>query len=92
MAYTFGMFGLMAVIFYFLLIRPQRLRAKQHDALMGSLKSGDRIETSGGLVGVVVTVKEKTVNIRCGESKLEILKSAVANITERTGEQSQSSN
>ena len=85
-----GMFALMGVIFYFMLIRPQRTRAKQHEALMQQLKSGDKIVTSGGVVGVVISVKEKTVSIRSADSKMEILKSAISELMERAGETSQS--
>ena len=87
---TLGMFVLMGVIFYFLLIRPQRTRAKQQEALLKALKSGDKIVTASGIIGVVISVKEKTVSIRSSDAKLEILKSAVSEITERSaGEASQ---
>jgi preprotein translocase subunit YajC len=82
------MFVLMGVIFYFLLIRPQRTRAKQQEALLKALKSGDKIVTASGIIGVVISVKEKTVSIRSSDAKLEILKSAVSEITERSGEAS----
>ena len=85
-----GMFALMGVIFYFMLIRPQRTRAKQHEAMMQQLKSGDKIVTSGGIVGVVISVKEKTVSIRSADAKMEILKSAVSDVVERAGDTSQS--
>jgi len=83
---TLGMFVLMGVIFYFLLIRPQRTRARQQEELLKALKSGDRIETASGIVGVVITVKDTTVSIRSADAKLEILKSAVSRILERAGE------
>jgi preprotein translocase subunit YajC len=85
-----GMLVLMGVLMYFIGIRPQRVRAKQLEALLKSLKPGDRISTASGIVGTVVAVKEKTVSIRSADSKLEILKSAVAEITERAGESSDS--
>src|SRR6185295_11770819 len=74
---------LMVVVFYFILIRPQQKKAKDHTTLLKTLRSGDKIVTSGGVVGVVVTVKEKTVSIRSADTKMEVLKSAVAEITER---------
>jgi preprotein translocase subunit YajC len=80
---------LMVVVFYFILIRPQQKKAKDHATLLKTLRSGDKIVTSGGVLGVVVTVKEKTVSIRSADTKLEILKSAVAEITERSGESSE---
>ena len=87
---TVGMFALMGIIFYFLLIRPQRTRAKQQEELLKALKSGDKIVTASGIIGVVISVKEKTVSIRSSDAKLEILKSAVSEITERAGEATQS--
>jgi preprotein translocase subunit YajC len=77
---------LMIVVFYFLLIRPQQKKQKEHDKLLKTLRSGDKIVTNGGLVGVVITVKETTVNIRSNDSKLEIQKAAVAQVTERGAE------
>jgi preprotein translocase subunit YajC len=76
-------FALIMVIFYFLLIRPQAKKAKEHAALVKSIKPGDKVTTNGGIMGVVVTVKDNTVSLRSSDSKLEILKSAVAEINER---------
>lgn len=81
-----GMIVLMGIVFYFALIRPQRLRAKQLDTLVKTLKPGDKVVTNSGIIGVVVSVKDKSLSIRSAETKLEILKSAVAEITERSGE------
>ena len=78
------------VIFYFLLIRPQQKKAKEHAQLLKSVKPGDRIVTTGGVVAVVVTVKEKTLTVRSADAKFEITKSAIAEITERSGESSES--
>jgi preprotein translocase subunit YajC len=77
-----GMFAIMGLMFYFLLIRPQQKRAKEHQNLLAKLKAGDKVVTSSGLVGVVISVKDKTVSIRSADSKLEVLKSAVTEITE----------
>jgi len=74
---------LMFVIFYVLLIRPQQKKTKEHQALLGALKSRDKIVTSGGMFGEVISIKDKTVTIRCGESKLEVLKSSIAEVVER---------
>ena len=72
------------------LIRPQQKKAKEHATLLKSIRSGDRIVTSGGVVGVVITVKEKTVTLRSADTKLEVLKSAVSEVSERGGETSES--
>jgi preprotein translocase subunit YajC len=74
---------LMFVIFYFLLIRPQQKKAKEHAELLKTLKRGDKVVTNGGIVGVIITVKEKYVTVRSEDSKFEVLKSAVAEVTER---------
>ena len=86
------MFPLFLLIFafYFAILRPQQRRQKQHDQLMKSLRAGDRITTSSGIIGTVVTVKDKSVSIRSADTKLEVLKSAISEITEREGEPSQS--
>jgi preprotein translocase subunit YajC len=82
---------LLMVVFYFVLIRPQQKKAKQHAEMLKTIKPGDKIVTSGGLIGVVLTVKEKGgVTIRSADAKLEITRSAVAEITERGGEKSES--
>ena len=82
----------MGVVFYFLLIRPQRVRAKHQNSLLKNLKSNDRVVTSSGIVGIVISVKEKSVTLRSADSKLEVLKSAVTEITEKAGTDSSSSN
>lgn len=79
-------FILMFVMLYFVLIRPQQKRAREHQELLKSLKPGDKVLTSGGIVATVVTVKDKTVTVRSADTKVEILKSAVSEITERGGE------
>jgi preprotein translocase subunit YajC len=77
---------LVLIAFYFALIMPQRKRQKALDTMVKSLKAGDKITTSSGIIGVVVSIKEKTVSIRSADTKLEILKSAVAEVTERAAE------
>lgn len=89
MFYSMGMLALMIVIMYFLLFRAPRQRAKQQEELLKTIKSGDRVVTSSGIVGQVISVKEKTLSIRSADAKLEILKTAVTEISERAGESSQ---
>ncbi len=81
-----GMMVVMGFVMYFIMIRPQRQRQKQLETLLKSIKSGDKVLTASGIVGVVLSVKEKTVTLRSAETKLEVLKSAVSEITERGGE------
>jgi preprotein translocase subunit YajC len=80
---------LLLFAFYFAILRPQQKRQKAHDTLMKGIKAGDKITTSGGIIGIVITVKERSVSIRSADTKLEILKSAVAEITEREGDNGQ---
>jgi preprotein translocase subunit YajC len=79
---------LMVFVFYFVFIRPQQKKAKAHDSLMKGIRSGDKIVTTSGIVAIVISVKEKTLSIRSADTKLEILKSAVTEITERTADPS----
>jgi preprotein translocase subunit YajC len=80
-----GLLLIMGFVFYILLIRPQRTRAKQQEEMLKAIKAGDKILTTGGIIATVVTVKEKSIAIRSADAKLEILKSAVSEITERSG-------
>lgn len=78
------------VVFYFVLIRPQQRKAKEHATLLKAVRAGDRVITTSGIVGIVLSVKEKTLSIRSADSKFEITKSAIAEISERTGEPTES--
>jgi len=81
---------LLLFAFYFAILRPQQKRQKAHDTLMKSVKAGDKVTTSGGIIGIVVTVRERSVSIRSADTKLEVLKTAISEITEREGDTSQS--
>lgn len=83
---------LIFVVFYFLLIRPQQKKAKEHDALLKTLKAGDKV-LAAGILGTVTSVREKSVVIRSEETKFEVLKSAVTEVIERSegGEKSEKS-
>lgn len=70
---------LIFVIFYFLLIRPQQKKAKEHKNMINNLKKGDKIITSGGLYGVIESVGTNTVTIKAGENvKMKLGKAYVA--------------
>jgi preprotein translocase subunit YajC len=71
---------LLVVVFYFILIRPQQQRAKQQKKLLEGLKSGDKVMTSAGLIGTVITVKDKSVTLRSADSKFEVSKASVTDI------------
>jgi preprotein translocase subunit YajC len=71
---------LMVVIFYFLLIRPQQKKTKEHTKMVNALKSGASVVTRGGVVGTVQSVKDTTVSIRSLESKFEVEKHAIERV------------
>jgi len=83
---SLGLMAMLFVVMYLFLIRPQQKKAKEQAKIIQTIKPGDKIVTSSGIVGVVITVKEKTVSIRSADAKLEITKGAVVEITERGGE------
>ena len=87
-----GMFGslgglpfilLFFVAMYFLLFAPQQRKQKQWQAMLAKIKAGDKVTTTGGLRGTVVTVKDDTMIVRVQPDgvKLEIVKSAIAAVT-----------
>jgi len=79
---SFAPMILIVIVFYFILIRPQQKRTKQQAVLVSSLKSGDKVVTSSGIVGVVITVKDNTVSLRSADAKMEVTKSSVSQILE----------
>jgi preprotein translocase subunit YajC len=70
-------------VFYMLLIRPQQKRQRDLQETISQLKAGDRVVTTGGLIGTITSVRDTSFLIRSGEkSILEIARSAVAGIQE----------
>ena len=68
-------------IFYFLAIRPQSQRQKQLEALIKSVKTGDKIVTSSGIHGMVSNVKDTTLIVKIADNvKIELEKSSVASV------------
>ena len=84
-----GMMAVFFVIMWFLMIAPQRKKAKEQDLMLKALRAGDKIVTTSGIVGVVLSIKDRSVSMRSADTKLEVLKSAVAEVTERGGESSE---
>ena len=69
------------IIFYFLLIRPQQRKAKEHAKLVSSLKTGDAVVTNAGIHGVISNVKEKTVIVKIADNvKVEFDRAAIVTI------------
>ncbi|MEA3560481.1 MAG: preprotein translocase subunit YajC, partial [Candidatus Omnitrophota bacterium] len=72
---------LIFIVFYFLLIRPQQKRQKEHATMLSQLKKGDQVMTNGGICGMISSVKETTVVIKVDDNvKIEFQKSAVSYI------------
>lgn len=85
-------FGLIFVIFYFLIIRPQQRQRKQHEQALRNLKRGDRVVTSGGIIAEVVHIKQTDrdgkpapamddeVTVKSAESRLIVERGRIAKI------------
>ena len=76
---------LIFVIFYFFLIRPQQKRVKDHKAMVESLKRGDEVITSGGIIGVVERVMEDDrIEVIIGEgTKVQIIRSTITSLLKK---------
>ena len=64
---------LIVVVFYFLLIRPQRKKDKEAKQMLESLKVGDRICTIGGIYGTIVRIKDDVLTVEVGEQKAQLV-------------------
>ena len=76
---------LIFVIFYFFLIRPQQKRVKDHKAMVASLKRGDEIITSGGMIGTIDRVMEDDrIEVIIGENvKVQIIRSTITSLLKK---------
>ena len=76
---------LIFVIFYFFLIRPQQKRVKDHKTMVDSLKRGDEVITSGGIIGIVDRVMEDDrIEVIIGEStKVQIIRSTITSLLKK---------
>lgn len=63
---TLIMMALFAVVFYFLLIRPQSKRQKEHKSMIGSIQKGDEVVTNGGILGKVVKISDNFIVLNVG--------------------------
>ena len=73
------------VLFYFLLIRPQQKRAKEHANLIAAVKRGDTVVLSSGMIGKVTRVEEAEVNVEIAPSvNVRVVKGMIAEVRNRT--------
>jgi len=76
-----GLLLLMFAVLYFLMIRPQQKRAKQHEAMMAALQKGDIVRTNGGVLGEITALDERDVTIEVAErTRIKVLRSHVAGL------------
>jgi preprotein translocase subunit YajC len=79
MLITFGPLLALAVVFWFIMIRPERKRMKVHKEMLDNLQVADEIVTAGGIIGRVLSVKDDTVLIETGgdKTRIRVLRSAI---------------
>jgi len=83
---------LMFAIFYFLLIRPQQKKAKEHRELLGALKVGDNILTNGGLYGKVTGLKENVVTVEIAPKvRVKVSRGSISGLIKKEGSQAPAS-
>lgn len=84
MGATLITFVLIILIFYFLIIRPQKKRDKEAKAMIDAMKKGDRVVTIGGVHGTIVAVREQTVVVKVDDSaRIEFSKSAISSVSSK---------
>jgi preprotein translocase subunit YajC len=74
---------LLIPVLYLVMIRPQQKRQKQWQAMLSSIKAGDRVTTAGGLRGIILSIKDDAIVIRVAPDniKIEVAKNAIATVT-----------
>jgi preprotein translocase subunit YajC len=76
----------MVAIFYFLLIRPQQKKAKEHRALLDNLKTDDVIMTSGGVIGKIVNIDDQIVNLEVADKvRIKVARPYIAGFAPKKG-------
>ena len=84
-----GFLLLMFAVLYFLMIRPQQKRAKQHEQLLSALKKGDIVRTNGGIRGEVTALDERDVTIEIADrTRIKVLRTHIAGLDEPPQEKS----
>jgi preprotein translocase subunit YajC len=89
---TFIPLLLVFVIFYFLIILPQRKRQRAVDAMLDNLKSGDKVVTSGGIYGTIISVRDdkRTVQLKISENpviRVEVARTAISGMQDAPAEE-----
>lgn len=76
---------LIFVVFYFLLIRPQQKKLKEHRAMLTALRRGDRVVTNGGIIGLVTKVDEREVIVEIADGvRVHVARDMIASVVSKT--------
>ena len=84
MAQTLGLMVFMGLAMYFLMFRPQQKKAREHADMLKTMRTGDKVVTTSGILGTIVGIKDTSVSLRSADTKLEVLKSSISEIKERS--------
>jgi preprotein translocase subunit YajC len=75
------LFGLIFVIFYFMIIRPQQKRQKERQKMLDALKKGDKVITAGGIHGTIVGLEERTVLVQIADNlKVKVERGSISTV------------
>ena len=77
----------MFVVIYFVMLRPQKKKQKQHKQMLESLKKNTRVRTIGGIIGTVVDIREDEVILKideAGNTKMRVIRSAISTVLSDT--------
>ena len=83
MLLNFAPLILIFIIFYFLLIRPQQKKQRALQNMIGNLKKGDRVVTSGGIIGTIMSIQNDYLVLKVGDNentKIEVLKNSISGL------------
>ena len=74
---------LLIPVLYIVMIRPQQKKQKQWQAMLSSIKSGDKVTTAGGIRGTIISIKDDAIVIKVAPDgiKMEVAKNAIASVT-----------
>lgn len=76
--------GAIALVFYFLILRPQQQARKKHEELLKALKKGDEVTTVGGIIGKVKDVKEDRVTVESGTATVVVERTRIVKVGDQS--------
>ena len=78
------MFAIIMLIFYFLIMRPEQKKKKEAQETLKSIKKGDKVVTSSGIIGIIAGVKENSVMLKVADNvKIEVLRSSIGQVLDK---------